>query len=248
MERKLSIILPVYNEKESLEVMVRLLHSTLKLTFEILIVHDTLEDNSIPIANLLSKEFSNIKLVYNKKGRGVKNAIDSGIEVSSYNIILINAVDEIFPIIAIENMINLIVEKNYDFVSGTRYSKGGLRLGGSFLGGFLSKFGNKLFQFLTNIPLSDCTTGIKMMKKCVWNKVNFTSKPIGWAFSFELSIRVWLLSYKITDFPLKSVDRLFGGSSTFKPIPWILEYGKCFIWGLKKAKIFNIKKINDKKN
>ena len=248
MEKKLSIILPVHNEKESLEVMVRLLHSSLKFTFEILIIHDTINDSSIPIAHSLSKEFSNIKLVHNKKGKGVLNAINTGIEVSSYNIVLINAVDEIFPIIAIENMINLITDKNYDFVSGTRYSKGGLRLGGSFFGGLLSKFGNKLFQLFTNIPLSDCTTGIKMMKKSIWNKINFTSKPVGWAFSFELSIRVWLLGYKITDFPLKSVDRLFGGSSTFKPIPWILEYGRCFFWGLKQAKIFKIKKNNDKKN
>ena len=61
MNKEISIILPVYNEKESLNIMVRLLNSTLKIKNEILIVHDSLEDNSLVAANILEKEFSNIK-------------------------------------------------------------------------------------------------------------------------------------------------------------------------------------------
>ena len=44
-------------------------------------------------------------------------------ENAKFDVILITAVDEIFPIISIENMLNEIVENNKDFVSGTRYSK-----------------------------------------------------------------------------------------------------------------------------
>ena len=47
---------------------------------------------------------------------------------------------------------------------------------------------------------------------------------------------VGLKGYKITEFPLKSVDRLFGGSSTFKLGPWVKEYLKWFVWGLKTKK------------
>lgn len=232
MEKKLSIILPVHNEPESIEIMVRLLNSTLKFSNEIIIVYDDERDSSIPIANFLVKEFSNIKAIHNKKGKGVMYAVDTGIESAKYDIILITAVDEIFPIIAIDKMIELIVSEDFDFVSGTRYSKGGIRLGGSLLGGFLSRSANKLFKLLTRIPLSDCTTGIKMMKKKVWKSIHLTSKPIGWAFSFELSIRAWIQNNKMTEFPLKSVDRLFGGSSSFKSTPWIKEYLKCFLWGV----------------
>ena len=45
--KKLSIILPVFNEKESLLVMVRLLNSSLKIETEIIIVHDSPDDDSI---------------------------------------------------------------------------------------------------------------------------------------------------------------------------------------------------------
>ena len=66
MEKKLSIILPVHNEPESIEIMVRLLNSTLKFSNEIIIVYDDERDSSIPVANFLVKEFSNIKAIHNK--------------------------------------------------------------------------------------------------------------------------------------------------------------------------------------
>ena len=231
--KKLSIILPVFNEKESLLVMVRLLNSSLKIETEIIIVHDSPDDNSIESAKILIKEYENVKLIHNQIGPGVRNAVQAGINESNYENILITAVDEIFPIISVEKMLEEIVEKKKDFVSGTRYSKGGERLGGSFIGSILSKAANKLFNFFSKVPLTDCTTGIKMMKKEVWNSVKFSSNPVGWAFAFELSIKVYLKGYNLSEYPIKSVDRLFGGSSTFKLGPWIKEYLKWFLWGIK---------------
>ena len=102
IEKKLSIILPVYNEKESLLVMVRLLNSSLKIETEIIIVHDSLKDNSLESAKILANEYDNVKIVHNNYGPGVRHAVKAGIENSRYDIILITAVDEIFPIISIE--------------------------------------------------------------------------------------------------------------------------------------------------
>jgi len=236
MDKKLSIILPVFNEKESIDLMVRLLMSSLKFEKEILIIYDDANDNSISKAKKLENEFSNVRTIHNDINPGVKFAIDKGIKEAKHEIILITVVDEIFPIININRMINLIVEESFDFISGTRYSKGGFRLGGSFFASNLSKLANKLFCLFSNFPLTDCTTGIKMMKKEVWNSISLESKPIGWAFAFELSIKVYLNKFKMAEVPLKSVDRLFGGSSTFKPLPWIKEYLKWFFWGLKKIR------------
>ena len=236
MNKSLSIILPVYNEKESLAIMVRLLKSTLKFENEILIIYDSLEDNCVSEAKKLEKEIPNVRAIHNDIQPGVKFAVEKGIKESKYDIIFVTAVDEMFPIIAIDEMINLIVNDGFEFISGTRYSKGGKRIGGSLLGSVLSKTANKLFKIFTNFPLSDCTTGIKMMRKNVWNSISLESNSIGWAFAFELTIKVYLNNFKIEEVPLKSVDRLFGGSSTFKPLPWIKEYLKWFLWGIKKAR------------
>ncbi len=235
MNKKLSIILPVFNEKESLSIMVRLLKSSIKFENEILIVYDNEDDNSVPVAKKLENDFPDVKAIHNNIGKGVRFALEKGIKEAKHEIILITVADEIFPLIAIEDMIKLIVEKNYDFVSGTRYAKGGLRLGGSLIGSILSRLANKIFVSLTNFPISDCTTGIKMMKKEVWKSISLESKPVGWAFAFELKIKVYLNNFKIEEVPMKCVDRLFGGSSTFKPIPWIKEYLRWFFWGIKKV-------------
>ena len=236
MNKKLSIIIPVFNEKESLSMMVSLLKSSIKFENEILIVYDNENDNSVPIAKKLEKDFPDVKAIHNNINRGVRFALEKGVKEAKHEIILITVVDEIFPLIAIEDMIKLIVEKNYDFISGTRYSKGGLRLGGSLLASVLSRLANKIFVLFTNFPISDCTTGIKMMKKEVWNSISFESKPIGWAFAFELTIKAYLNNFKIDEVPMKCVDRLFGGSSTFKPLPWIKEYLRWFFWGIKKVR------------
>ena len=239
MNKELSIILPVYNEKDSLPIMVRILNSSIKFKKEIIIVYDSENDNTIEVAKELANEFENVKVVHNKLSKGVRFAVDSGVANAKFETVLITAVDEIFPIIAVDQMISHMIENNLDFISGTRYSKGGLRLGGSLMGSIFSRIANKLFKLITNIPFSDCTTGIKMMKKKVWQSIELESKPIGWAYAFELSIKVYLQEYKIGEYPLKSVDRLFGGTSTFRFGPWLSEYLKWFFWGIKKIRVKN---------
>ena len=108
---KLSIILPVYNEKDSLSIMVKILEATLDFPNEIIVVYDDITDNTIDVAKEMQKVFSNIKLVYNDMGRGAQNAVRKGIEVSKSEIILITAVDEIFPIMAIKEMLELIEQQ-----------------------------------------------------------------------------------------------------------------------------------------
>ena len=189
---KLSIILPVYNEKDSLSIMVKILEATLDFPNEIIVVYDDITDNTIDVAKEMQKVFSNIKLVYNDMGRGAQNAVRKGIEVSKSEIILITAVDEIFPIMAIKEMLELIEQQECDLVSGTRYALGGKRLGGSFVGGMLSRVANMVFRLITGHILTDATTGIKMIRKSAFENLVIESNPIGWAFVFELSIKAQL--------------------------------------------------------
>ena len=69
MEKNLSIIIPVYNEKDSLSLMVKILNSSLEFEHEIIIVYDDIKDNSIPEAEKLKEKFNNIVLVHNNIGR-----------------------------------------------------------------------------------------------------------------------------------------------------------------------------------
>ena len=105
--------------------------------------------------------------------------------------------DEIFPIISIEKMYEKLQE-GYDFISGTRYSKGGARLGGSFIGSVLSRTANKVFNLISKIPLTDCTTGIKMMRK---------KFGIVLIFNQILSVGLLLLKFRLSHI-LKNINYL----------------------------------------
>lgn len=228
----LSVILPVYNEAESLKIMVQILEATLEVEHEVLVVYDFPEDNSVEAVNWLKRRYLNVKLVYNDLGMGVANAIKKGIGASVGDIVLIALVDEVLPIAAINDMLRLISD-GCDFVSCTRYALGGRRLGGSLVGGMLSRFANQLFRLITGSALTDATTGMKMAKRVIFNKINIEAKS-GWAFAFEISIKFQLLGLKIGEVPVVSVDRLFGGDSTFRLGSWTREYLKWFIWGVKR--------------
>lgn len=234
-----SIILPVYNEDVSLTIMVNILEATIDFPHEVIIVYDEENDTSVKPARELMKLYSNIILVHNDLGRGAKNAVIKGVEESKYDIFLITVVDEVIPIVAIKNMLRLISEKNCDFVSGTRYALGGKRYGGSFIGGLLSRTANYLFGCITGLVLTDATTGFKMMRKSAWRKLSIESNPVGWAFSFELSIKAQLIGLKLGEVPVISIDRLFGGQSTFRLGPWVKEYFRWFFWGTINLNRFN---------
>jgi dolichol-phosphate mannosyltransferase len=240
MGDRLSIILPVYNEAESLKVMVKILEATVEIPHEILVIYDFPEDNSVAAVKGLQAKFSNIHLVFNDFGRGASNAVKKGISVSTGDIILITLVDEVFPIAAIQDMLALIINEGCDFVSCTRYALGGKRLGGSLIGGILSRIANKMFRVISGCVLTDATTGIKMTRKSVFDKVNIEAE-VGWAFAFEISIKAQLLGLRIGEVPVVAVDRLFGGSSTFRLGAWAREYMKWFIWGAKRLDRFKRK-------
>jgi len=134
------------------------------------------------------------------------------------------------PILAIEEMLQL-AHMGCDFISCTRYAHGGRRLGGSLIGKVLSIIANRLFRILVKDSLTDSTTGIKMFRKEIFHELNLQSRPIGWAVVFEMAIKVQLAGYKLGEVPIISIDRLYGGKSTFHVGPWIKEYFRWFLWG-----------------
>ena len=155
----------------------------------------------------------------------------TGLKVSSSDIILLTVIDELCPITSYEKMHKLIKEDSYDLVSATRYKKGGKRYGGSILGHFFSKTANLILHFMFKFPLSDATTGIKMFKKSIIDKIQLKSN-VGWSFALELSLKSYLIDLKITEYPIKSIDRIFGGNSTFHFFLWVKKYYLIIIWGV----------------
>jgi dolichol-phosphate mannosyltransferase len=226
----LSILLPVRNEGINLRIMVKLLSTMLEVPNELLIIYDSPDDDSIPVIRNMQPAYTNLRLIHNQRGRGVVNAIRAGVEAAVGDYVLIFAADEVGPVLAIEDMLALMQE-GCDLVSCTRYAHGGRRLGGSLVGGILSRFANRLFHRMAGCAFSDATTGIKLFRRSLFPSLELEANPVGWAVTFEMAIKAQLAGWKLGEVPIVSIDRLYGGESTFSVGPWTGEYLRWFVWG-----------------
>lgn len=233
----LSILLPVRNEGINLRIMVKLLKAVVEVPHELLIVYDSADDDSVPVIQGMQNDYSNLRLVHNQMGRGVVNAIRAGVNAAVGDFILLFAADEVGPVLAIEDMLALMQE-GCDMVSCSRYAHGGRRLGGSAIGGFLSRLANRIFHRLAGCVFSDATTGIKMFRRKLFPTLNLEARPIGWAVTFEMAMKAQLAGWRLGEVPVISIDRLYGGKSTFRLGPWTGEYLRWFMWGVR-----NLRKV-----
>lgn len=232
---KLSVLLPVRNEGLNLRIMLRMLRSALTVPHEILVVVDSLQDSGTEVVRSLQGEMPAVRLIHNDRGRGVINALRAGVAAACGRYVLIFAADEVGPVLAVEDMLALM-DAGCDFTSCTRYAHGGRRLGGSLVGGLLSRLANFLLCRLGGCALSDASTGIKMFRREVFDGLHLESKPVGWVVALEMALKAQLQGLKLGEVPIVSIDRLYGGKSTFRLGPWCVAYARWLLWGLWKLR------------
>lgn len=114
-EKKISIIIPVYNgEKNIVKCVESVLNQSYKNT-EIIIINDGSTDNTIKILNYYKALNSNI-CVIDKKNEGVSSARNDGIKISSGDYILFVDADDTLEHNAVEVLLEIMVNKNVELV------------------------------------------------------------------------------------------------------------------------------------
>jgi len=219
----LTILLPVRNETMNLRVMLRILNAVLVVPHEIIVIFDDEADTSIAVVEDVRAAYPEVRPLLNRAGRGVAFAIRAGVADARGERVLIFAADEVGPALVIDDMLTLM-DEGVEFVSATRYAHGGRRLGGSVIGHILSRAANWLLNTASGTALSDSTTGIKMFRRADFPRLSRDTKSVGWAIAFEMAINAQLAGLKLGEVPIISIDRLFGGQSTFRLLPWVMGY------------------------
>ncbi len=231
----LSVILPVRNEGPNLRVLLRLLPAALNVPHEVLVVYDRPDDDSLPVVDAFRERYPNLRAVHNERGVGMPNAIRTGVEEARGEFVLIFAADDIAPWIAIEDMLALM-ERGCDFVASTRYAHGGRRIGGHPVGAFLSRVANRLYHRFAGSAWTDPTSGRVMFRRKVFHVLDPQAPPIGWVVVYEMTMRAEILGLRLGEVPIISVDRLYGGRSTFRVGSWTIEYLRWFFWGARELR------------
>lgn len=166
----LSIIIPAYNEEESIEPLVDCIYENLKnkkIDFETILIDDGSTDKTWNKIKNASKKFKNIITVKLLENYGKSDALDAGFKFSTGNYVLTMDADlqddpsEIFPLYL---MIN---EDKFDLVSGWKKKRND-----PLTKTIPSKFFNKVTRIFSGIKLNDFNCGIKIYRKEVINSFN----------------------------------------------------------------------------
>ncbi|CAB3384423.1 Hypothetical predicted protein [Cloeon dipterum] len=217
MADKYSILLPTYNERENLPLIIYLIIKALdasKFNYEIIVIDDGSPDGTQEVAEKLQKFYGEDKIVLRprEKKLGLGTAYIHGIKHATGNYIVIMDADLSHHPKFIPMFIKKQKENNYDIVSGTRYMGDGGVFGWDFKRKLISCGANFLSQFLLQPGASDLTGSFRLYKKNVLEELVNSCVSKGYSFQMEIIVRAKSKKYTIGEVPISFVDRVYGES------------------------------------
>ncbi len=210
------VIIPTYNEKENIELIIRAVFS-LKKDFSIVVVDDSSPDGTAAIVQELQKEFPNRLFLENrteKQGLGVayihgfKWALQAG-----YDYIIEMDADFSHNPNDLPRLYNACAVENADLAVGSRYIEGINVVHWDIKRILLSYFASKYVRLITRIPVKDTTAGFVCYKRKVLETIDLDQiKFIGYAFQIEMKYKAWKHGFSIREVSIIFTDRIRGNS------------------------------------
>ena len=220
-EIKLSIVIPVYNERELLPKIIAKVEDVIKEEKEIILVDDCSTDGTRDILKELERE-NKYKIFYHDVNMGKGAALRTGFEHTSGEIVMIQDSDLEYDPAEYTVLISPILKDKADVVYGSRFLSGPHRV--LF---FWHYVGNKLLttfsNMMTNLNLSDMETCYKVFRREVLNKVKIKSNRFG--FEPEFTAKIAKNHFRIYEVPISYDGRDY---SEGKKITW--KDGFVAIW------------------
>lgn len=224
----INIVMPVYNEGENIKNTLSEIKGKVRTPFRVFIIYDFDEDNTLPVAKTLQSEFS-ICFLRNKYGKGILNAIKTGLEAINDGVILVSMADLSDDYSVVDEMFEKI-KAGYDVVCGSRYMKGGKQFGGPKFKGLLSRMAGLSLHYLTGIPTHDISNSFRMYTPQVIKSIQIESDG-GSELGMEIVVKAFSAGFKITEVPSVWKDRS-AGQSRFKLWKWLPHYLRWYFFAL----------------
>ena len=216
-QNKYSVILPTYNEKRNLPILIYLLNKTFtanKLDWEVIIVDDNSPDGTQEIAKKLIDIFGpeHIQLRPRAGKLGLGTAYVHGLQYVTGNFVIIMDADFSHHPEAIPEFIAKQKSQDYDIVTGTRYAGDGGVFGWDFKRKLISRGANFLASVVLRPHVSDLTGSFRLYKTDVLRKIIDVTQSKGYVFQMEMMVRAKAMGFTVGEVPISFVDRLYGES------------------------------------
>jgi dolichol-phosphate mannosyltransferase len=218
---ELSIVLPVYNEGEAVEPVLRALSGAVRTPHEILVVYDFDADTTVPVIERLVSEIPGLRAHRNDIGRGVLNAMKSGIAASTGKYVLISMADGSDDPADVDRLVTL-ARDGADVVAASRYARGGHQIGGPPLKRLMSRTAGLTLHWFGGLATHDPTNNFKLYSRRFLDSVRIESSA-GFELALELTVKATLAGRRVAEVPTTWRDRT-AGQSNFKLRKWLPHY------------------------
>ena len=208
---KLSIIIPCYNEKNTIEKILDKVTFSLKSynynNYEILIVDDFSTDGTREILKKFENK-ENIKIIFQEKNHGKGYAIKTAKTYVDGELILIQDADLEYDPFDYNKLLLPFFETDADVVYGSRFLGGGKYVRIHFFWHYLAnKILTLLCNIIANLNLTDMETGYKLFR---YEKIkNIVIKEKSFGFEPEITIKLAKKNSKFFEVPISYNGRSY---------------------------------------
>jgi len=214
---KYSVLLPTYNERENLPIIIWLLAKSFTESnhdWEVIIIDDGSPDGTLDVAKKLQDIYGSDRIVLRPRAKklGLGTAYVHGITNASGNFVIIMDADLSHHPKFIPEFIAKQKEGNYDVVTGTRYSGSGGVYGWDLKRKFMSRTANYITQLLLRPGVTDLTGSFRLYRKHVLKQLISSCVSKGYVFQMEMMVRARQHNLTIAEVPITFVDRFYGES------------------------------------
>ena len=201
---KLSIIIPCFNEKNTIEDILKKIDQSLNYykisNFEIIVVDDFSTDGSKEVLKELSNK-EKIQIYFHDNNLGKGAAIHTALRYTTGDIVIIQDADLEYDPFDYNKLLVPFFETNADIVYGSRFLGGGKYVRIHFFWHYLA---NKILTFICNLfinlNLTDMETGYKVFKTSALKSINLKEKSF--SFEPEVTIKLAKKNYKFFEVPI----------------------------------------------
>ena len=219
----LSVVMPVYNERDTIEGMIARVLAVPDLRIELIVVDDGSKDGTSDILRGLEGRYP-FKL-FQKPNGGKGSALRLGFKEVTGDLVVIQDADTEYSPEEFPELIELIVQGRADVVYGSRF------LGRHRVFLFTHYLGNLFLTFLTNVLYNTMLTDMETCYKAMRIEVlrSFTLDSDGFGIEPELTAKIFKRGYRVYEVPITYDGR---GYDEGKKITW--RDGVVALWVLVK--------------
>lgn len=224
---KLSVVIPCYNEKNTIHKIVRAVKESGTKDLEIIIVDDYSTDGT---RDILENEIKPLvdKIIYHEKNKGKGAALRAGFSEVTGDLVIVQDADLEYDPKEYGLLMKPILEGKADVVYGSRFMGSGPHRAVYFWHMVGNKFLTMLSNMLSNINLTDMETCYKMFKKDVIKSINIEEDRFG--FEPEITAKIAKKDYIIYEVGISYYGRSYkegkkiGAKDGFRAIYSIIKY------------------------